>query len=97
VPAVEDEPEPVRYTNNKQPEPTETDDVTETARQIDDAIFNMSDDNSDPFASLLDEDEPTRLFRPRSENDKPDDDEPTSPRPKFDFNNLKFGANYSGD
>ncbi len=95
--AAEEEPEPVLYARSAEPEPTVTDEVADTAKQIDDAIFNMADDDSDPFASLLDDDEPTRLFRPRNENDKPDDDEPTSPRPKFDFNNLKFGSNYAGD
>jgi cell division initiation protein len=94
TPTAEDEPEPVY---RAEPKPAATDEIGDTAKQIDDAIFNMADDDSDPFASLLKDDEPTKLFRPRQDDDKPDDDEPTSPRPKFDFNNLKFGSNYSGD
>lgn len=97
APAEDEEQEPVSYSYNSDPEPAEPDGVDDTTRQIDDALFNMPEDSSDPFASLLDDDEQTKLFRPKNEFDKPDDDEPTSPRPKFDFNNLKFGANYSGD
>jgi cell division initiation protein len=88
------EPEPAA---NTMPETIEEDPITSTAKQIDSALFNLTEDDSDPFASLLKDDEATKLFRPKREQDKPDDDEPTSPRPKFDFDNLKFGQNYSGD
>lgn len=95
APADEDAPEPEHYVSHAEPAPAETDDIADTAKQIDDALFNMAEDDSDPFASLLDDDEQTKLFRPKNEFDKPDDDEPTSPRPKFDFKNLKFGSNFS--
>lgn len=36
----------------------------------------------------------TKLFKKLSNEEIWDDDEPTSPRPKFNFNDLKFGANY---
>ena len=95
--AYDDTPEPEYYVSHAEPEPAETDDVADTAKQIDDALSNMAEDDSDPFASLLNDDEQTKLFQPKNEFDKPDDDEPTSPRPKFNFNNLKFGSNYSSD
>jgi hypothetical protein len=44
--------------------------VADTAKQIDDAIFNMPM-TIRPLASLLDDDEPTRLFRPRNEKTSP--------------------------
>jgi transcription-repair coupling factor (superfamily II helicase) len=75
-------------------EPTQ---MEETARQIDDAMFNITESGSDPFAPLFKEEETAKIFRLKREQEKDDVDEPTSPRPKFDFNNLKFGTNYSGD
>jgi cell division initiation protein len=94
---AEEETESAYYPLHVETEPAETDDVASTAEQIDDALFNLAEDDSDPFASLLNDEEQTKLFRPKNEFDKPDDDEPTSPRPKFDFNNLKFGSNYTAD
>ncbi len=38
--------------------------------------------------------EPTRVFKSPGGVDWDDDDEPTSPRPKFNFENLQFGENY---
>lgn len=75
----------------------EEDSVSDTAMQIDSAAFDMTGTDVDPFAPLFKDEETAKLFRPRREADKTDEDEPTSPRPKFDFNNLKFGSNYSGD
>lgn len=44
-----------------------------------------------------DEAEPTKLFRMKTPaSDWDDEDEPTSPRPKFSFDNLRFGSNYKG-
>lgn len=96
VPAIPDEDEAVPV-YCPDPEQVEIDPIADTAKQIDDALFNMTIDDADPFASLLNDDEPTKLFRPKNEFDKPDDDEPTSPKPKFAFTDLKFGANFSGD
>ncbi len=39
----------------------------------------------------------TRLFRKPSQEEIWADDEPTSPRPKFNFDDLKFGSNYDND
>lgn len=73
------------------------DDLDETTRQIDDAIFRITDSEADPFAPLFKGEDTAKIFRPKKASDPSDDDEPTSPRPKFDFSNLKFGSNYSGD
>lgn len=75
----------------------EEDEISDTARQIDSAVFNITESDTDPLTPLFKDEETAKLFRPRRDNDKPDDNEPTSPRPKFDFNNLKFGSNYSGE
>jgi cell division initiation protein len=71
--------------------------LDETARQIDDAIFNITETGEDPFAPLFENEETAKIFRLKRDQEKAEVDEPTSPRPKFDFNNLKFGSNYSGD
>ncbi len=81
-------------------EPPETPGPAEdTARQIDDALYRLTDTKEDPFASLYneEEEEAKKQARHRRERFADDDDEPTTPRPKFDFENLKFGANYTGD
>lgn len=39
----------------------------------------------------------TRLFRKLSDEEIWADDEPTSPRPKFNFDDLKFGSNYDNN
>ena len=39
----------------------------------------------------------TRLFQSLSKEEIWDDDEPTSPRPKFNFDDLKFGSNYDNE
>ena len=72
------------------------DELDDTARQIDDAIYRITDAEGDPFTPLFKGEETSALFRKQDE-DTPESDEPTSPRPKFDFSNLKFGSNYSGD
>ncbi|UOO37655.1 DivIVA domain-containing protein [Oscillospiraceae bacterium CM] len=79
-------------------EPSESD-ISTTARQIDSALSNLTetDTAADPFAPMFKDGETAKLFRPKHENDPPEDDEPTSPRPKFDFNDLKFGSNYAGE
>ena len=76
---------------------TKEDEIGDTAKQIDDAIYKITDSEADPFTPLFQDEESAKLFRSKRGDDKPDDDEPTSPRPKFDFSNLKFGSNYSGD
>lgn len=80
------------------PEATGKDSLETAARREDDAPGNKDEAGEDPFAPLFKDEEAAKILRPKREQNKPDDDdEPTSPRPKFDFNNLKFGPNYSGD
>ena len=43
------------------------------------------------------EENKTRLFQSLSKEEIWDDDEPTSPRPKFNFDDLKFGSNYDNE
>lgn len=71
--------------------------IVDTAKQIDAFISNMLKDDPNPSnAPASSADEQTRVFRTKDTTvDWSDDDEPTSPRPKFDFNNLQFGTNYS--
>ncbi len=73
------------------------DDVTvATAAPVDDTPEVEIDPEADPFKSLYDA-EATKVIRMNRETSPDEDDAPTSPRPKFDFDDLKFGANYSGD
>ena len=74
----------------------------ETAKEIDAFVSNMLKDDPEPEkaegeeAESGDEAEPTRRFRSKDDGDIDWDDEgePTSPKPKFDFSDLRFGANY---
>jgi cell division initiation protein len=83
-------PEPV-------PEPSREEVINDTISSIDSAVIKLTE--TDPFMpEFKDEEEKDLIFSSKPhENDKFEEDEPTSPRPKFDFNNLKFGANYSGE
>ena len=96
APVTVTEPKPVYY---EEPATTDADEITETARQIDSALSNLSEPEPeiDSFKPRFTDSDTENVFRMTREYDKPDEDESTSPRPKFDFNNLKFGSNYSGD
>jgi len=64
-----------------------TDDTAPTSAS--DMYSNIPDDS---HPSLFeDDDDPVKLYSPES------DLEDTSPRPKFDFDDLKFGANFDSD
>lgn len=68
--------------------------IVDTAREIDKAVSGMTRDDAVPTGSAPVTDD-TIQFRTKDKTvDWADDDEPTSPRPKFDFDDLKFGANY---
>jgi len=81
----------------------EMDDI---ASQIGSAVEQMTDDigsassgdinasfNDEPPPSLFeDDDDSVRLYSP-----EPDEPTETTPRPKFDFDDLKFGANFDSD
>jgi len=82
------------------PPPTHEEQIADVAEQIDSAVGKLTADAPEPVLEMLpppvqifdDEGEPTRPF---SVND--DEDEAVSPRPKFDFEDLKFGANFDSD
>jgi hypothetical protein len=65
----------------------------DTAREIDSAVDRLYSKKPER-AGFDDEGEPTKRFR---SVEREDDSEETSPRPKFDFENLKFGYNYTAD
>jgi len=81
------------------PQPTYEEQVAQAAEQIGSAVERITGDESYSTASGVsetvapqpaydDEGEPTKLFG-TDEND-----DSVSPRPKFDFDDLKFGANF---
>lgn len=90
---VQEEPAPA-------PEKTREEKVNDTAKEIDNFVSQMlaKEAKAAPAAAPVpeDEDEPTKLFRIKNQMIE-DDDEPTTPRPRFDFDDLKFGTNYRDD
>jgi cell division initiation protein len=91
LPERQREPEPVY---EEAPEPARAE---ETAASADDIDFDITDPEADPFSKLFKAEEPVREKRSKYDDEPEDDLEATSPRPKFDFNNLKFGSNYTGE
>ena len=93
---------PVQNENVPTSQDFEIDDI---ANQIGSVVERMTDDVSsepredmqsysvpEPPSSLFeDDDDSVRLYSPESELEN------TSPRPKFDFDDLKFGANFDSD
>jgi cell division initiation protein len=71
-------------------EPTREDKIVDAAKQISDAVERTVSGESGEYD---DEADPTRDYvKPSAAQDE---GEPTSPRPKFDFEDLKFGKNFS--
>lgn len=95
-PAAAPIPEPVPETI---PEPVLDDPLEATAREIDDALLRLTDTEDDPFAGLYEEEAAKKQQRPKRDPAllENEDEVPATPRPKFEFDNLKFGANYGGD
>lgn len=70
--------------------------IVDTAKEINKNISDLLRDDPMPAGSAEVTDEPTVVFRTKDTSvNWADDDEPTSPRPKFNFDDLQFGANYS--
>ena len=68
--------------------------IVDTAKEINQSVFELFKDEPAPAGEEADE--PTIMFRTKDTTvDWSDDDEPTSTRPKFNFDDLQFGANYS--
>ena len=70
--------------------------VEEPTIKIDQSFFDASEPESESFTKVFNTEEPETVKKTAFEAD-PEVDEPTSPRPKFDFDDLKFGKNYTGD
>ena len=71
-------------------------DIVDTAKEINKNISDLLRDDPTPSGAPDSTDEPTVVFRTKDTSvNWADDDEPTSPRPKFNFDDLQFGANYS--
>jgi cell division initiation protein len=80
--------------------------IMDAAKAINESVSKIVGDEPQPKAEEKaeepaaepaqnpDEDEPTKVFKSPGGVDWDDDDEPTSPRPKFNFENLQFGDNY---
>ena len=82
--------------------PTREEEIADTAEQIGNAVEKIVNSDasvsgrtaragSAPIPIYDDENEPTKSF-PIG-----DEDEPVTPRPKFDFDDLKFGANFTAE
>ena len=71
--------------------------IADVADQIDSAVMRLTDFD-EPAPVREDDNAPLSLFEDEGEPTKPlsfdDEDEFVSPRPKFDFDDLKFGANF---
>lgn len=100
APAAPVIPEPPKPTPAEQKEA----EIMSTAEEIGSNVSKFFEDDvggfDEPAAPIHDDEgEPTRFYRRKNEPtvDFDEDDEPVSPRPKFDFDNLKFGSNYSDD
>jgi len=70
--------------------------IVDTAKEINKSVSDLLRDDPIPSGTSADDDEPTVIYRTKDTSvDWSDDDEPTSPRPKFNFDDLQFGTNYS--
>jgi len=92
--------------NPAQPVAQKDAEIDDIANQIGSVVEQLTDDvpsanreeiksrvaNGPPPSLFEDDDGSVKLF----DNDDEEDSE-TSPRPKFDFDDLKFGANFDGD
>ena len=94
--APEPEPEP-------EPEPTREEKIMSTAEEIGSAVEKIVSSEAaevNPFdPTFIDEGEPTRPFLTKSEEKAVAEavEEPFTPRPKFDFENLQFGVNFTSE
>jgi len=85
--------------------------IDDIASQISSVVGQMSDDTgssqfvsepvatipNDPPPSLFEDDDGSVKLYTQEDDEISEDDERISPRPKFDFDDLKFGANFDSD
>ncbi len=89
-PAAAPEPAPAAPVQEDEPaEPDRQEEADEIFRAAEEAIAN-----SEPEQAVSPKLGDTQMFTIGKKNTRWDD-EPTSPRPKFNFDNLQFGNNYS--
>jgi hypothetical protein len=81
------------------PEPTRAEQIADAAEQIGNAMEKLTGAPAPEEApappqeqASEDEGEPTKLFTADDTGSKSN-----SPKPKFDFENLKFGSNFNSD
>jgi cell division initiation protein len=105
-PAKQAEPQKPKAVEKKKPSPSDEEvkaaqreqEIVNTAKEIDKAVSGMTRDDAEPSGSSSNVTDNTVRFRTKDTTvDWSDDDEPTSPRPKFDFDDLKFGSNYDDE
>ena len=88
------------------PEQKREEEIVDTARLIDSAVNKLVEEESGPYPAPEapmpeapafggEEDPDFRIHTPESKWS--DEDEPTSPRPKFNFDDLRFGENYTAE
>ena len=94
LPVRESEPEPLY---DEAPESAYPEETAGSAAADDDMDFTVTDPEADPFSKLFEAGELEKEKTAEYEDEPEDDLEATSPRPKFDFNNLKFGSNYTNE
>ena len=68
------------------------DKIMGAAIEIDSAVSKLIENTPDYQSGNDASQEQTKVFNKRPHYD--DEDEPTSPRPKFNFDDLQFGSNY---
>lgn len=89
------------------PRAAREEEVSNTVREIDNNVLKMLNEEEESqeaepdepqeeeVPEMDDEGEPTKLFRLKGDlDDEMEEDEVVTPRPKFDFEDLKFGTNY---
>ncbi|MCL2391679.1 MAG: DivIVA domain-containing protein [Oscillospiraceae bacterium] len=77
------------------PKPTQEEQISDVANQIDNAVGKLTSDSPEPNGQT----QPIQGHEFDDDAEAFGDDPPaaTSPRPKFDFDDLKFGANFDKD
>jgi hypothetical protein len=94
--AVEPAPEPEQEEPEVPAAPESREDsIMDAAKEIDSAVAKLTGGTPDPAPAPAAQEErksDTKIFPSKIHYD--DEDEPTSPRPKFNFDDLQFGSKY---
>ncbi|MBR7081466.1 MAG: DivIVA domain-containing protein [Oscillospiraceae bacterium] len=98
VSAVPEKPEaePEKEPSPEDKAASRENEIVDAAKEINKNVSDLLRDDPMPADAPEDEGEPTVIYRTKDTSvNWADDDEPTSPRPKFNFEDLRFGDNYS--